>query len=475
METPWSAAGPSAPIQIEPPPTNDDPLANQYGRVLHPECQSLDSQTQRPCTIDFQPSGMFGQEHIEAAYIKQYPEAMGIFSNTSSTSRVVSVVYEDKDVAVLVPADESITPGASFSAPTVGMHTSCAPMTQTCDFATPCTTCGGKAPCNMSQYPSIDAFANGIEPHGVLKLHITGSNTWDFELNGSNGTDVNPYIILFSGIFNIGYPKATPGLYEDTTWGRGANTTLSSVVLICSITTVDVNVHYSSANSAFSIESLTPASSNGTIRAVSSVIDMQQSPFDQFFGILEPLASASIQVDASTGAATFTGTFIKSFQKALGTTYLPFAHSAFATTSATGTAVERELIGTAVPIVWLILYMILLAIFVGLTTSQAIMSIKVHTEAKWRERKEKNQHEESGVEKKDEKKEKDEARNTAESFTDPIAMTYDESDDKKAGGKDGNREKDTDDGNVFGAFASDSMASLTSAMKGRTFGQPSSQ
>ncbi|KIM22265.1 hypothetical protein M408DRAFT_28815, partial [Serendipita vermifera MAFF 305830] len=99
----------------------------------------------------------------------------------------------------------------------------------------------------------------------------------------------------------------------------------------------------------------------------------------------------------------------------------------------------------------------------------------VHTEAKWRERKEKNQHEESGVEKKDEKKEKDEARNTAESFTDPIAMTYDESDDKKAGGKEGNREKDADDGNVFGAFASDSMASLTSAMKGRTFGQPSPQ
>ena len=461
--------GVSKAVQIEPPPSNADPLAGEYGRVLRPECSGLDPQTQRPCTIDFQPGGMFNATYIEAAYVKQYPEAMSIFTGTSSSSRVVSVPYEDKDVAVLVPADEAITPGSSYSAPTVGMYTSCVPMTQTCDFVTPCTTCEGKAPCNMSQYPSIDAFASGINPHGVLKRHVVGSNSWDYEFNGSNGTDVNPYVFLFSGIFNIGYPKSTPGLYDDTTWGKGSNTTLSTVLLICSLTAIDATVHYSGSNSTFTIESLAPTANNGTVRAISSIIDMQQSPFEQFFDILEPLASASIKVDASTGTTTSSGTFIKSFQKALGTTYLPFAHSAFVATPATGTTVQQEVIGAAVPIVWLVIYMILLAIFVGIATYQAIMSIKVHAEAKWRERKEENKHEESGNEKKP--KEKDEAKGTAESFTDPMAMTYEESDDKKAGP--GAKENGEKDPTGFGAFPSDSMASLTSAMKGRTFGQPS--
>lgn len=351
-------------------------------------------------------------------------------------------------------------------------------MTQTCDYATECTTCDGKAPCTMADYPTIDSFASGITPHGVVKRYIKGSNAWDFELNGSNGTDTNPFVFLFSGIFNLGNSRATPGPYDDKTWGKGYNTTLSSIVLICSMTTADIEVQYSSVNSTFSINSLAPTTNNGTIRAVSSVVDMQQSPYQQFFDALEPLASASFKVEPTTGAfISIPDVFINSFEKTFGLTYLPFAHSAFTTTSAADTSVEHELRGTAVNIIWLIIYMILLAVFAGLAAYQAIMSTKVHVEAKWRERKEENKHEESGTKEKETEKgkgvgEKDATKGTAESFTDPIAMTFDDSDKKKVEGKDG-KEKKSEDGTFFGVSASDSMASLTAAMNGKTFGQSS--
>ncbi|KAG8860381.1 hypothetical protein FRB91_003794 [Serendipita sp. 411] len=442
--------GTSKAIAVTAPPRNAGaPASAAFSRILRPECQSLDPVTQRPCTIDYYAGGMFGAEYIEAAYIKQYPEAVKVLSGTSQASQVVSIPYQNRQVAALVPSVGAISESSgsdeqksSWDAETVGMYAECSAMTQTCNFAdvTACTdenaTGCGQATCDLQGYPSMRAFASGSTPTGILKRYITGTNRWDFEKNSSNGTDVNPMVFLFSAIFDAGDEDTTraAGLYSDIGWGRGVNTTLSSIVLICNANVVDLSVHYAtpepkSTDSGFTITSLSPAAHNGTVRAVTSIIDMQQSPLDLFFSELEPYAATSLSSSAG---------FISSFEKIFGATYLPFAHSAFTTKEAEILFGEEvTAMGTRLSMALLIIYMILILTFTGVAIYLAICSVKIHLEAKWEERKEKNAHEESGrgspSEKSgvDERKGSgDETRDAAETFTDPIAMTYDDAKSK---------------------------------------------
>lgn len=436
-------------------------ISAQYTLSLKGECDSLNSTTQRPCTIDFVEGGVPGSTYIEAAYIKGYADALDIISGTSSTFKVASLAYNgtgsegERHVAALLPPNS----GADYKMDTVGVYAQCTSMTQTCDFTTQCgaanaTTveCGQ---CNLQGYPNIRAFTTDTQPHGVLKRYVTGSNAWDFEMNGSNGTDTNSMVFLFSAAFDTGSAaaelKGKGGLYKDRTWGRGVNTTLDSTVLVCYTHVVDLSVQYTTG-AGYEIMQLQEAQKNGTIRAVTSVIDMYQSPFDYFFSTLEPLASASL-------ASSEPEDFVSSFERLFAKTYLPFAQYAFTSSSgSTGTggassntdadnangfgilsttttittsgSSDNIVMGTQVSVAWFLIYLLLLLAFVCVGIYIAIRSVVIHLQARWTEAKEDHEKRERENEKAkaagdDEEEEHvdEDTRDTAECFTDPLGMT----------------------------------------------------
>ncbi|KAG8754241.1 hypothetical protein FRC14_005253 [Serendipita sp. 396] len=363
----------SSPALVQKQMHGDDPKAHSYGRQLKSDCLLRDPESGSPCTILYEFGQGFLRWRYDAAYITDYSEALKVAGHTSDVNKVVVVNDGDHQVAALVPAEHSVTPGSSYAAQTIGMYAECEPVTSSCAFTSACTACD-VTPCLINEYPELGAFVGFTKPTGQIGSYIPDQNMWRLNESGSNGTDVNPYVFSFNGGMYTESTMQTAGMEPNGVWGHGAESPLSSVVLICKATIVDIEFRYTAVDDSYSIISSTPSTNNATIRSVTAILDVPQSPFEDFFSDLQPIALSS-----STGED-----FIRSFEMQYVKMYLPFAQAAFEPIPASHVEVVEVVQGSSIPTPWLLAYLALVVLFGLFAFLQGLLALGVDKTAVWR-------------------------------------------------------------------------------------------
>jgi hypothetical protein len=110
---------------------NVNPKSALYGRVLKDECLEPNLESGLPCTIRY--DWGTGVE-ANTNYIIGYQEVLKILLGSSTVNRVVSIPYEDSDVAALVPASDATLPDSSYTANTIGLQAQCVSTMNSCGF-----------------------------------------------------------------------------------------------------------------------------------------------------------------------------------------------------------------------------------------------------------------------------------------------------------------------------------------------------
>ncbi|KAG8811710.1 hypothetical protein FRC17_002351 [Serendipita sp. 399] len=194
--------------------------------------------------------------------------------------------------------------------------------------------------------------------------------------SGYNGTDVNPLLFLFSTSMYVGDNLQTSSTADPNgLWHyNSTNSPLSSAVLMCNAIVMDVAFRYAVAENSYSIVSSTPSTNNATIRAVTAILNVLQSPVEDFISVLQPIALSVNTADD----------FLRAFEKNFAKVYLPFAYSAFEPIPANRVVVSETVQGSSIPTLWLLAYLALLIVLGLFALLHGLSALKVDKTSVWR-------------------------------------------------------------------------------------------
>ncbi|KAG8818971.1 hypothetical protein FRC18_012251 [Serendipita sp. 400] len=357
-----------------------DPKAISYGRQLKSECLLRNSESGSPCTIVYEFLSRDHSVHLPSddAYINDYPEALKTLSGTSDTNQIVVANDVEYQIASLVPATQAFTSGSFFEAKTIGLHAACEPVTPKCKFDSKRLQKSIAFNCSIDGYDYIHGSIYATYPTGMTMGYFPDYElpTWldqpspFIEAQGSNGTDINPYVFMFVGSLYTRSNIADP----DGVWNHDPRFRTSNIILMCKATVVDVNFRYEAITNSYSILSSTPSTNNATIRAVTAVLQVIQSPLDDLVSALQPIV-----LSVST-----TDEFVRAFEVQYAKTYLPFAQSAFEPIPATRADVSDIVQGSSIPTPWLLVYIALVMLFGLFALLQGLLALRVDKTSVWR-------------------------------------------------------------------------------------------
>lgn len=229
-------------------------------------------------------------------------------------------------------------------------------------------------------------------------MHIRGSqietyqpltHQWNTNQGIYNGTSFNNYTFKYAAGFYTNADTNQVGIESNNVWGHGNQSPYGAILLICSVTVVDLKVKYvdpslsstipnfnnvsSNEGHGFTILSYTPTTSNETTLAVTAVLDTPLSPISTLYRVLQPLA---LTLNATE--------FVRAFEREYARIYLPFAHSAFEAIPATSISITTIVEGSTIPITGLLVYSCLLILFGLFALLQGGLAVGVSKAAVWK-------------------------------------------------------------------------------------------
>ncbi|PVF91842.1 hypothetical protein CPB86DRAFT_802522 [Serendipita vermifera] len=355
--------------------THVDPKSATYGRAFRDECiqSNPESTSDSPCTV------RYGIPRVDEGtnYLDGYQEALRIFLGTSKFSQVISIPYEDSEVAAIVSALDATILGSSYSASTVGMQAQCKSAMNSCEFDAGGILRAGYY-CNVTGYPQFIPETRLDRPGGSV-YRLRDENPADPVWGSANIIEVpspNPYVFLFRGQYYTDPSMLETGQRDDLVWARTSENLMSSVTAVCSVTVVDLEYEYHGLNNSYSLKSIAPSENKSMVRAVTVVLDAEQPPFQRSTSSLQSLAAAS------TSSSDIN--FLRGLGRTYAESYLPFAHSAFTPIPVTAIEVNLFVEGSLVPTLWLLAYFALLLLFGLLASLQGILALTASGKAVWR-------------------------------------------------------------------------------------------
>ncbi|KAG8802985.1 hypothetical protein FRC17_006293 [Serendipita sp. 399] len=317
---------------------------------------------------------------MDRIYVSDYPEALRVASGTSDINKVIVANDGQHQVATLVPANPAVTTGSSYEAQTVGLHAECESVIGTCDISFDNEAISGSRVfnCFPNGYPQVEGGFNKLQPKSELFTQFTDHRPWFRRGLSYNGTDTNPYTFWFYGSMHT---ESQPAEGErNQVWVQDPDTQISYSMLMCKATVVDATVQYTAISDSYSITSSVPSANNATIRAVTAVLNIGQSPIDAFVSVMQPIA-----LSVRTGEE-----FVRSFEMQFAKMSLPFAQVAFEPIPAIRSNLVETVRGSSIPTPWLLAYVGMLSLFGFFALLQGSLALRVDKTSVWRPNEEKD-------------------------------------------------------------------------------------